>query len=587
MNVIGYFHGIDPAAGLIQDGRLVAFVEEERLMRYKHAPGSFPIRAIDFCLESAGLTLDDVDFFTYGWDAPRYGNGQIEAFYQETNREYPPNSGTRAWQKGNLSWFSEQGLRRRLQQEIVRFYGRADPPELRFYPHHKSHAATALFGSPFDEALVFTIDGSGDHQCATLWHGQGTQLELLCEITIPHSLGWFYAAMTEFLGFDAYDGEYKVMGLAAYGRENQKFRDALARVVQPGPNGFDYTVDPKYIHHGPHTYSGRFTDHLVELLGIAPRQGKRPLEAVHEDLAFETQHALESHVLRLLTHFRRTTGLKNLCMAGGCALNVKMNSKIHQSGLFDDMFIFPFPSDSGCGIGAAMAIHAELSGKRPEPLEHVYLGPSYTDQQIEAQLQSCGLAYHRPENLEDAAADLLAAGKVIGWFQTALEAGPRALGARSILADPRSIDARDRVNSAIKFREYWRPFCPSLTEESASRFLKRAGRGPYMVLAFEATEESSRTVPGVVHVDQTMRVQTVDRRSNPRYHAMLAAFERKAGVPVVLNTSFNIKGEPIVCSPRDALRTYSSTGLDALVIGPFVVEKPEVPVRLKPEEVIR
>ncbi len=587
MNIVGYFRGIDPAACLIQDGRIAAFVEEERLIRFKHGADRFPIRAIDFCLQQTGLTLKDIDFFALGWDVPRYTNGQMQAFYEKVNQKYPPDPGTLAWQRGIVSWYSEANVERRLQQEIVRFFGNVTPPRLRYFPHHKSHAAAAFYGSSFDEALVLTIDGSGDHQCATLWHGRGAELRLLHEIEIPHSLGWFYAAMTEYLGFEAYDGEYKVMGLAAYGQENLRLREALAKVVRPGPWGFDYVVDPRYIHHGPHSYSGRFTDDLVELLGMPPRQGDCPLEKIHEELAFETQFALEEHVLRLLLHFRETTGLRHLCLGGGVALNVKMNSKIHQSGLFDDLFAFPIPSDSGTGIGAGLGLYNEITGERPEPLRHVYLGPSFSDEQVELQLKSCGLTYRRPESLENDAADLLASGKVIGWFQNALEAGPRALGARSILADPRNVDARDRVNSAIKFREYWRPFCPSLTEESAPRFLKQATVAPYMIRAFEATEEAERCVPGVVHIDGTMRVQTVDRQSNPRYYGLLKAFESKTGVPVVLNTSFNIKGEPIVCSPRDALRTFWSTGIDALVIGSFIVEKPESPAPLKPEEVIR
>ena len=587
MNIIGYFHGIDPAACLMREGELVAFVEEERLIRYKHAASVFPIRAIDSCLEKAGLGLEDIDLFAYGWDSPQYTDGQMQAFYEEVNREYPPDTNTLSWQRSNLAWFREESLKGRLQQELVRFFGRADAPRLRFFPHHESHAATAFFFSPFDEALVFTVDGSGDRQCATLWHGKGTKLTLVHEITIPHSLGWFYAAITEYLGFAAYDGEYKVMGLAAYGRENLEYREALEKVIRPGPQGFDYVVDPKYLHHGPHTYSNRFTDHLVELLGLPPRQGKRSIERLHEDLAFEAQHALERHVIRLLGHFRQTTGLDRLCLAGGVALNVKMNSKIHRSGLFEDMFIFPIPSDCGTGIGAAAGIYNELTGERPSPLKHVYLGPGFSDEQIEAQLSSCGLVYRKPGNLEEDAAEMLASGKILAWFQSSLEGGPRALGGRSILADPRDVDARDRVNAAIKFREYWRPFCPSLTEESASRFMNRATRAPFMIMAFEATEEAVRRVPGVVHIDHTMRAQTVDPHANPRYYRLLKAFEKKTGVPVLLNTSFNIKGEPIVCSPRDALRTFWSTGLDALVIGPFVVEKPGVPARLKPEEVLR
>ena len=587
MNIIGYFHGIDPAACLLRDGEVIAYVEEERLIRFKHANNIFPIRSIDFCLKKSGLSLNDIDYFAYGWDSPRYSSGAMQAFYDKVNECHPPDAATLSWQKSILSWFHKDNLKALLRQQLVKFFGAKEVPEMTFYPHHASHAVTAYFMSPYDEALVLTVDGSGDSQCATLWQGRGDQLTLLHEIEIPYSLGWFYAAMTEFLGFSAYDGEYKVMGLAAYGRENLTFRKALEQVVHPAPNGFDYIVDPKYIHHGPHSYSDRFTDHLIGLIGDPPRQGNVPLEKKHEDLAFETQRCLEQQVLRLLAHFRRETGLTSLCISGGVGLNVKMNSQIYLSGLFENIFVFPVPSDSGTAIGAAAGVYHQMTGKRPRPLQHVFWGPSFGDEEIELQLRSCGLSYRKCDDIAEATADLLCEGKVIAWFQGAMEGGPRALGGRSILADPRDVKSRDRVNAAIKFREYWRPFCPSLTEESAGRFMKKATKAPYMILAFEATEEARTKLPAVVHIDGTMRVQTVDKASNPRYYRLLKAFERRAGVPVLLNTSFNIKGEAIVCSPRDALRTFWTTGIDALARGTFLIEKPHTPLHLKPEEVIR
>ena len=351
-------------------------------------------------------------------------------------------------------------------------------------------------------------------------------------------------------------------------------------------DGWNYHVKPEFIHRGPHTYSDRFTDHLVTLLGFPPRQGPVALNSVHEDLAFETQRLLEDRVFRLVRHFRKETGRRHLCISGGVGLNVKMNSHLRQSGLFDDIFVFPVPSNSGTAIGAALGLYHELTGKRPKPLDHVYLGPEFTDDDIELQIKSCGLRYRVCDDIAEATADLLTHGKVVGWFQGRMEAGPRALGARSILADPRSIESRDRVNAAIKFREYWRPFCPSLLEESASRFMQEAAPAPFMITAFEATEHASTLCPAVVHVDHTMRVQTVNGHSNPRFHQLLKAFERRTGVPVLLNTSFNIKGEAVVCSPRDALRTFWSTGLDALAIGRCIIEKPQTPLSLEPEDVI-
>ena len=587
MNIIGYFHGIDPAACLLVDGRLVAYVEEERLVRVKHADGLFPIRSIEYCLKAGGLDLEDVDCFAYGWNAPAYSDGTMAAFYEAVNAARPPNDDTLAWQRRNLSWFHQDSLTERLRRELVRHFGVEKVPPLRFYPHHRSHAVTAYHFSPHDEALVLTIDGSGDEHTTVVWEGRDGSLEPLWEGTIPHSLGWFYAAITEYLGFRAYDGEYKVMGLAAYGRPSEAFRDKLAEVVAVGPEGFDFAVDPRFIHHGGHTYSDRFTDALVDLLGVPPRLGSAPIEPIHEDLAHEAQALLEETVLRLVGHFQQQTGLRRLCISGGVGLNVKMNSRLQRSDLFDEVFAFPIPSDSGCGMGAAAGIWQDETGQRVEPLTHLYLGPSFSDAEIEETLALCGVDYRVCDDVADETARLLAAGKVVGWFQSGIEGGPRALGARSILADPRDVASRDRVNGAIKFREYWRPFCPSMTEEAAGRYLVGCDRASYMIMAFEATEAADDEIPAVVHVDNTVRVQTVDADSNPRYRALLEAFETRAGVPVVLNTSFNVKGEAIVNTPRDALRTFWSTGLDALAIGSCIVEKPAEPRRVEPEDALR
>jgi carbamoyltransferase len=589
MRLLSYFHGIDPAAALVVDGRVIAYVEEERLLRNKHAANIFPIRSIEACLKLGGLALRDVDAFVYGWDAPRYASGEMARFYEDVNARFPPDAATRRWQQRNVGLFAPPSLRRTLESNLVKHFGirPEEVPPLHFYPHHRTHAAAAFWLSPFDEALVLTVDGSGDSDCTTVWRGKGATLDALHRIEIPHSLGWFYAAITEFLGFDAYDGEYKVMGLAAYGRENLAVRAKLEQIVKPGLRGFDYEVDPGYIHHGPHTFSDRFTDALIELMGMPPRQGPRKIEPIHEDIAYEAQRVLEESVLRLVSHFARETGLRTLCVGGGVGLNVKMNSRLHRSDLFDHVWAFPIPNDSGLSIGAAVGHEVDATGARPPALAHVYLGPSFTDDDIENQLQQCGLAYRRPDDLAAATADLLAAGKVVGWFQGRMEGGPRALGGRSILADPRNIAARDRVNAAIKFREYWRPFCPSLTVESAERYLNKPDAAPFMILAFEATDRAAQEAPAVVHIDHTVRVQTVDAQTNPRYHALLRAFEAKTGVPIVLNTSFNVKGEAIVCTPRDAIRCFAATGLDALAIGAFIVEKPREPLAVRPEDVLR
>lgn len=587
MNIVGYFHGIDPAACLVRDGELVAFCEEERLVRYKHAPELFPVRAIAHCLDAQGLKVSDVDAFAYGWDAPAYTDGRMAEFYDRVNARHPPDENTLGWQRRNLRLFDEASLTRQLRGALHKHFGEGADAKLVFEPHHRAHAATAFYFSPHDESLVFVVDGSGDQHCATIWRGMGADLELLHGVDIPNSLGWFYAAMTEYLGFEAYDGEYKVMGLAAYGRPNPELRAKLGEVLRRGPQGFDFSLDPRFIHHGKHTYSGRFTDALVEHLGLPPRMGPAPLTKTHEDLAYETQWALEEHAMRLLQHFAEQTGLRNLCIAGGVGLNVKLNSRIHREGLFENLFVFPIPSDSGTGIGAAIAHSVRQTGRRPKALDHVYLGPRYTDEAIELQLSSCGLAYEKHADIAEPVADLLVEGHIVAWVQGGLEGGPRALGARSILADPRDVKARDRVNGAIKFREYWRPFCPSMTEEASSRYLKKPAPAPFMIVAFDATDAAKAEAPAIVHVDGTVRVQTVTAEANPPYHRLLRAFERRTGVPVLLNTSLNIKGEAMVCSPRDAIRTFFSTGIDALAIGSFLVKKPRRPTEIKPEEVVR
>jgi carbamoyltransferase len=421
---------------------------------------------------------------------------------------------------------------------------------------------------------VLTLDGSGDHQCTTIWRGSGDDLTLLWEAEIPQSLGWFYSAMTEYLGFESYDGEYKVVGLAAFGRPHAGFRAAMDKVLKPGPAGFDYELDRDLIHNGPHSYSSRFTDNRPTS-SACPCAYREELTPLHEDFAFEAQDALERTVFRLLDHFRNETGLRNLVIGGGVAQNVKMNGRIYQSGMFDDMFLFPIPSDSGTAVGAALGIYyQETRRSRSKVLDNVYWGPSYSDEVIEAELRSCGLVYTRPNDLEGEVAELLATGHIVGWVQGGMEGGARALGARSILADPRTVEARDRVNHAIKFREYWRPFCPSMTAEAAQRFMVKSTNAPFMILTFKATEEAATMIPAVVHIDGTSRIQTVDPDTNPRFYRLLKAFEARTGVAVVLNTSFNIKGEPIVCTPKDALRTFWSTGLDALAIGSFLLVKP-------------
>lgn len=576
-NVIGYLHGHDSSACLVQDGKIVAFVEEERLCRQKHAVGIFPIQSIRACVRIGGITISEVDRFAFGYDAPRFANGEIGEFYDRINRQYPPDELTRSWQLANLKRHASATLKHTLSRELKKEFGSLPFADLSFYPHHLSHAVAAYHLSPFEDALILVVDGSGDHQCTSIWRGIGEDITPLHEINMPHSLGWFYSAITEFLGFEAYDGEYKVMGLAAYGNPNPALREKLGRLLVPLDGARGYELTRNFIHSGNHSYSSRFTDDLIGLLGIQPRSQSDPIEPIHEDLAFEAQRALEQVTVALLRHFSERTGCRHIAIGGGVGQNVKLNAAVRDSGLFDDVFLFPIPSDSGTAAGAALGVsQRDFGSDIRNPMPSMLLGVEYSDDEIEKELSSTGIAYTKVNDIADTTAELLERGFLVGWFQGRMEAGPRALGARSILADPRRAASRDQVNAAVKYREYWRPFCPSIATEATLRYVGEQVEAPYMIMAFSATEEARKTIPAVVHVDGTMRIQTVDRRSSPLFHNLLLAFEKRTGVAAVLNTSFNIKGEPLVCSPRDALRTFWSTGLDVLAIGSFIVKKPRL-----------
>jgi carbamoyltransferase len=575
MIVLGIFQDwSDPAACLVQDGRIVAYAEEERFIRIKHARGMFPSESVKFCLRAGGIDLEHVDAVAQGFDCPRHADGSIADHYAWVEKSYPIDERTRRWHQQNLKYFHPAQHETMTAQRLRRLFGHhVKVPPMRYVPHHYAHAFQAFMMSEFDDALVLTIDGSGDDHCTVIWHGHGTRIDPLREFKVPDSLGWFYAGITEYLGFEAYDGEYKVMGLAAYGKPDPALIDKMRRVVVPAPDEVGYTLDPTYIFYGCHTHSERFTDRLPQLLDRAPRLPSEPLDAWHQDVAFAAQHVLEETVVRLVGHYARETGLRKLCVGGGVGMNVKLNTRLYGTAGLDDIYIQPICNDSGTAIGAAQAVVFQDTGVRPEPRWDLYFGPADTDIEIESQLKECGVRYRRLTHRAKDIAALLAQGRIVAVLDGAMEGGPRALGARSILADPRDAANRDRVNAVIKYREYWRPFCPAVLAERAAEYMVRPTRAPFMIIAFDATERCRREAPAVVHVDGTCRAQLVEKETHPRFHDVIAEFCALTGVPMVLNTSFNIKGEPMVCSVRDALRTYFSTGLDDLVVGSFLVEK--------------
>ena len=575
----GYFLGIfeghaDPAVAIVRGGEIVAYAEEERFIRQKHAWGVYPHKSLEFCLDTAGISLSDVEAVGINWDLDGYTNGRIATFFDALNREFPVDDATRGWQRSVLARFTQTATERRHHFEWRRAYGDIKFPPIVSAPHHYTHAFQAAMQSGFEESLCLTIDGSGDEHCTVLWEHRGETLTPLYERKMPHSLGWLYAAFTEYLGFKAYDGEYKLMGLAAYGRPNKEFADLLDQIVHVDPETPQtYSVNPTFIHYGDHTYSSRYTDKLVELFGRMPRLSTEEYSEWWEDLAFAVQAKLEEAACALIKHGIQKTGLTKITIGGGVGLNVKMNSRLFELEGVDDVWVNPLCSDGGAAIGAALLAEYNATGTRPKKLTRLNYGN--VESGIEDVLRSSKILFTQPDDIAVATAQLIANGKIVGWFQGAMEAGPRALGQRSILADPRDIASRDRVNAIVKFREYWRPFCPSILAERASDYLTRYTNAPFMIVAFPATEKLKTDAPAIVHVDGTARVQIVEKDVLPLYHRLVSEFERLTGVGVLLNTSFNIKGEPIVCTARDALRTFWSTGLDALAIGDYLVQKPE------------
>ncbi|HEX7895822.1 MAG TPA: carbamoyltransferase C-terminal domain-containing protein [Terriglobales bacterium] len=574
--VLGIHTGVDPAVALVRNGRLESFSEEERHVRYKHAPAMFPYRAIKNCLASASIKPEEIDAIAINWDLDAFNDGRIERFYDDLSKTYPVDSGTKGWQRKNIAERNFTSLTRLYTGVWRKLFGLRNLPAIRGVSHHFGHAHQAYMQSPFDDAICLTIDGSGDTECTVVWRCTNGRLERLKSFDMPHSLGWFYSAFTEYLGFDAYDGEYKVMGLAAYGRPREDILQLLNSVLQFDADGVGYRLNPSYIHYGDHSYSGRFTDELVALFGREPRREDQPITEWHEDLAYAVQSMLEAAVCRLVAWAIKTTGTQNICIGGGVGLNVKMNSKIFSMKGVKAVFAHPLCSDSGTAAAAAFVVSEQLSGHVPEKLHSLSLGHKETNEGIEKALLASKLSYRRSDDITKDVSQALAGGAIVGWFQGGMEAGPRALGNRSILADPRSIENRDKVNAIVKFREYWRPFCPSLPTEAVPLFFDRYCDAPFMIVAFESNSLLKKLAPAIVHIDNSVRLQAVDKEVNPLYHRLLNAFGALTGVPVLLNTSFNVKGEPIVCTAADAIRTFAATGLDILAIGDYILEKSAV-----------
>ncbi len=549
---INYSQMHDSSACIVRDGELLFAVAEERLSRAKH-DARFPQLAIRACLDFARAAPAELDEVCFGWQAPG-------ALYRHDLKCYA--LGRQPLTYLNLLNSTRYHLSMRHQGGGARRFAQQFGPtkaRMRFVDHHLAHAVSAYAYSGFGDAAVVIMDGRGAWEATSMWHGHDGRLDHVLTIPWPNSLGLFYAAFTEYLGFVPNSDEWKVMGLAPYGRPGVNLREFIV------PEAAPYWVNTKRL---AESSSG-----IVPLLG-PQRAPESEIDDRHKNIAFAVQDACETAMLTVVRMALEKTRSRNLCLAGGVALNSKANGKIAASGLVDGIFVQPAASDDGVALGAALAPYMENGGRLPNrAMRHAYLGPSFDDAAIESALRTYKLRYTPTDDPAKTAAEFLAQGKILGWFQGRMEFGPRALGNRSILADPRDPEMNTKVNNAVKFREWWRPFAPSMLKEAASEYIHSATDSPFMILTAQVKPEKRGVIPAVTHVDGSARPQTVEKEMNPLYWRLIDEFGKRTGVPVVMNTSFNLRGEAIVHTPTDAIRTFFSSGMDALVIGSFLVEK--------------
>jgi len=591
MHVLGiscYFH--DAAAALLRDGQLVAAAEEERFSRKKH-DYEFPGHAIDFCLKTAGIEAHDLDYVVF-FEKPFV---KFERLLLASMQTFPASH--KVFREAMVTWLGDKLWIRHLIQKRLG----VPPAKILFSEHHLSHAASAFFCSPFEEAAILTVDGVGEWTTASLGVGRGTDLRLVKEIRFPHSLGLLYSAFTAFLGFEVNEGEYKVMGMAPFG--TPRYADEVRKLIRVHADGsFELDMDYFSFHRSTtQTYSRKFetlfgpprdpaANFFTASSGYPSYFGDKPANygalakenERYADVAASVQLVIEETLLTLAQAAYRETGLTRLCLAGGVALNSVANSRILRETPFEELYIQPAAGDGGGAVGAALyGYHAVLGRPRAFVMEHAAWGQEHDAAAIEGFLHAGGIAYERlehEERLVERVVDRLTEGKVVGWSQGRFEWGPRALGHRSILADPRQPDMKDIVNTKIKFREPFRPFAPSALVERAEEYfvLPDAARhypARFMLYVVDVREDKRALVPAITHVDGTGRLQTVRRDTNPRYHRLISAFADATGVPMVLNTSFNLRGEPIVNTPAEAFNTFMQSGMDVLVLGDYVVDK--------------
>ena len=594
LGISAYYH--DSAAALVRDGAIIAASQEERFTRKKHDPG-FPRNAISSCLESAGICLQEVDSIVF-YDKPLVKFERL----LETYLAYAPR-GFRSFVAAMPIWLKDKlFLKSTLKKELAALGGikTKDLPPLLFTAHHESHAASAFYPSPFDRAAVLCLDGVGEWATTSVWQGEGNRLTPLWEIDFPHSLGLLYSAFTYYTGFKVNSGEYKLMGLAPYGEP--KYVDRILDHLLDLKDDGTYRLDMRYFNYATGlTMTGSKFHQLFE---GPPRKPESPISQKEMDIARSIQAVTEMIVLRLAKTIQRETGMDNLCLAGGVALNCVANGRILRESGYRNIWIQPAAGDAGGALGAALAVwHGYLEKPRAADGMHdcmrgSYLGPLFTNEKIKKFLDERGVTYTELADTElfPRLAELLDNGSVIGWFNGRMEFGPRALGGRSIIGDPRNQQMQSQMNLKIKYRESFRPFAPAVKADKVADWFALDGESPYMLLVAPVQEDKRLAdapaeslagleklrfprslIPAVTHVDYSARIQTVHRETNPRFYALLDQFDRRTGCPVLINTSFNVRGEPIVCTPEDAYRCFMRTEMDYLVLENILLSKTEQP----------
>ncbi|MBU1446176.1 carbamoyltransferase [Patescibacteria group bacterium] len=555
-----FYH--DAAAALIKNGEVIAAAQEERFTRKKQDDG-FPTNAINYCLEFAGIEAKDLHSIAY-YEKPFVKFERLLYSYIKT---WP--IGLNSFLKAMSVWLKEKLWIPSTIKKELKYDG-----DIFYVEHHLSHAASAYFASPFEKAAILTIDGVGEWATTTCAIANENKIEITKEIHFPDSLGLLYSAFTYYLGFKVNSGEYKVMGLAPYGQP--KYADQVRKLIDVKDDG-SFKLNMKYF---AYEHGLRMTNkHFHKLFGAEPRKAETPIDQRIFDIASSLQQVLEEIILKMANKLQEETGMENLCLAGGVALNCVANGVLLRESKFKNIYIQPAAGDAGGAVGAAFLIANTIANqtgqKHPYKMDHVYLGPDFSPEKIREMLESQGVKYEiiDDEILFDKVADDIDAQKVVGWFQGRMEYGPRALGNRSIVADARNKENWQRVNLKIKFRESFRPFAPTIMEEYLNEYFDIETPTPFMLMVAQVKKN---TVPAITHVDNSARIQSVSRSENERYHKLISAFNDKTGTPVIINTSFNVRGEPIVCTPEDALKCFLRTDMDILVLGNHVIDKEQI-----------